>query len=537
MAEIEENALPDTPVRFVDSSTNREQSNWLTQTFNRVYDYDQASNGTFTLRLIGEGASNFEISPTEVINEASFIIKVKDSKALDYEMVKRFQLEIVATETMPSYDSDLKKEIYSTNTQFSSDENNIYSSRVRITILVKDLNDNFPLFDKHTLGITNDQRTCFQVNEFHQEGSTIARISATDADEPASVNGKVRFSIVGGNELNLFDILNGQPMHEQFSSVGLENGDYHHHLMSIRHYAKLVSKHSLRERIGNYSLTIKVQDYGHPSKETTEQLCINVFDVNDQAPIFKQPLVNQTLKIPENTTVDSVLFEVLAIDNDVGNNSIVNYRLIELPNNHWKSFSIDRQTGKLRLKQPLNRQKLKNYHLLVEAYDLGQPTSLSTKQDLNILVTRITDPRPKFPQSELHLSFTENVPPGVEQRKIIPTVAKYDEDEDEPLFSKQLRNYCYHLVGGHLKERFRLNSFTHNLSARVLLDREEQDNYTLIIQASNDCLHEPNNITVYDPNDRSQLLVKIKVADVNDNSPKFVKVSFSYLLVSIVVVD
>lgn len=142
MAEIEENAQPDTPVRFVDSNTNKEPSNWLTQTFNRVYDYDQGSNGTFTLSLVGEGSSNFEITPTEVINEASFIIKVKDSKALDYEMVKKFQLEILATETMPSFESELhnsfhKKEILnSPNSQFTSDENNIYSTRVRVTILV-----------------------------------------------------------------------------------------------------------------------------------------------------------------------------------------------------------------------------------------------------------------------------------------------------------------------------------------------------------------------------------------------------------------
>lgn len=232
------------------------------------------------LRLIGEGASNFEISPSEVINEASFIIKVKDSKALDYELVKRFQLEIVAIETMPTYDSDLKKEIYSANSQFSSDENNIYSSRVRITILVTDLNDNFPLFDKQTLGISNSgQRTCFQVSEFHQEGGQIARISATDNDEPASVNGKVRFSIVGGNELNLFDIVtDGQSLSEQFGSgsgggFDEERTNKNAHLMSIRHYAKLISKHSLRDRIGNYSLTIRVQDYGHPARETTEQLC------------------------------------------------------------------------------------------------------------------------------------------------------------------------------------------------------------------------------------------------------------------------
>lgn len=326
--------------------------------------------------------------------------------------------------------------------------------------------------------------------------------------------------------MNLFDIKDdGHKMLHEHDNHSSMNNDHQNHFLSNRHFAKIISKHSLRNRIGNYSLEIKAQDYGHPARETIDHICINIYDINDNSPVFKHPLANQTLKIPENTTIDSVLVQVQAEDNDHGLNAVVQYRLVELSNNHWKAFSLDSKTGKLKLKQTLNRQKMRNYHLQLEAYDLGQPNSLSTKQDLNILVTRVGESKPRFPQSELFLSFTENVAAGNEQRRIVETIAKYDEEEDERLFSKQLP--CYFITGGEYKERFQLNLFTHNLSSKVLLDREERDNYTLIISASNDCMHEPNPVAVYDPNDRSQLLVRIKVIDVNDNSPKFVKEIFT----------
>lgn len=68
---------------------------------------------------------------------------------------------------------------------------------------------------------------------------------------------------------------------------------------------------------------------------------------------------------------------------------------------------------------------------------------------------------------------------------------------------------------------------THQLSTTKSLDREEQSNYTIIVQATNDCLKLPKPINSFDPRDNTLLKVLINVNDVNDNPPKFTKKIFT----------
>lgn len=119
------------------------------------------------------------------------------------------------------------------------------------------------------------------------------------------------------------------------------------------------------------------------------------------------------------------------------------------------------------------------------------------------------------------LTFTENLKPGAESYKLISTI---DRDDD---LSTLKPIPCYYIVGGNMKHRFALDIFTHQLSATQILDREEQDNYTLIVQASDDCFHEPRPVTRFDPKDNTLLQVEISVIDINDNPPRFVSDVFT----------
>ena len=76
MAEIGENAQKDTPVTFLGTDAVPE-----------VFDHDQGTNGTFRLYIEGDGG-RFEVTPAMGINEASFMIRVKDAARLDYETMK-----------------------------------------------------------------------------------------------------------------------------------------------------------------------------------------------------------------------------------------------------------------------------------------------------------------------------------------------------------------------------------------------------------------------------------------------------------------
>lgn len=68
---------------------------------------------------------------------------------------------------------------------------------------------------------------------------------------------------------------------------------------------------------------------------------------------------------------------------------------------------------------------------------------------------------------------------------------------------------------------------THQITTTQPLDREKQNKYSLIIQATNDCSKEPRSVAKFDSRDNSLLEVVVNVKDVNDNPPKFVKSIFT----------
>lgn len=85
--EIPENAQQNTPVNFLQIDPK-----------NEVFDYDLGNNGTFELYLDPPN-DIFDISPKRSVNEATFIIRVRNAKLLDYERLKVLNFTIIAKET------------------------------------------------------------------------------------------------------------------------------------------------------------------------------------------------------------------------------------------------------------------------------------------------------------------------------------------------------------------------------------------------------------------------------------------------------
>lgn len=83
------------------------------------------------------------------------------------------------------------------------------------------------------------------------------------------------------------------------------------------------------------------------------------------------------------------------------------------------------------------------------------------------------------------------------------------------------------MPGGNDEGLFKLDALSHQLTTTKPLDREKQSQYTLIVQATNDCMREPRPVARFDPKDNSLLQVLINVIDVNDNPPKFLKSVFT----------
>ncbi|XP_069668723.1 cadherin-23 isoform X2 [Periplaneta americana] len=362
----------------------------------------------------------------------------------------------------------------------------------QIGVNIVDVNDEVPVFEP-IFG-------CVTITEFHDVHDIVTVVKASDADDPNTPNGRILFSIAGGNELGLFSI---------------ENTDFS--------TARIMITQHLKGLYGNYSLIVQAQDLGIPPNSAVTQISICVTDFNDNAPRFISPQHNTTIRVPENATLGSVVIQVQAIDDDIGPNAAVRYRLKQDSMGNWRTFSIDEMTGVIVLKKELDREKQKIYEIRVEAYDLGIPTPLSSDLDLTVYVRNVNDYEPQFLVDEYHINFTEHSEPGQERRKLIDTVDRDEVDElDDPP-----SQVCYFIVGGNEGEFFSIDKFQHEIVAIKELDREIHDTHMLLVKASEDCVHTPENQSFFDPSDDTLLKVMITVNDINDNAPRFVKRVFT----------
>ena len=162
-AEIPENAPNDMPVTFLGDSVPQ------------VYDLDQGNNGSFSLSI--ESADNkgledvFYVTPVGGVNEASIMLRVKDSSRLDFEKVKQIRLKLIATEKTGSFSTGR-------------------SSSAQVTIDIKDVNDNIPQFDRDLY--------YGSVSENAVKGTTVGRINARDIDIGIYGTAGIRYTEIRG---------------------------------------------------------------------------------------------------------------------------------------------------------------------------------------------------------------------------------------------------------------------------------------------------------------------------------------------------
>ncbi|XP_075231619.1 cadherin 88C [Lycorma delicatula] len=364
----------------------------------------------------------------------------------------------------------------------------------QIVVNILDVNDEAPVLERLP-------ESCITVTEFHEPGDVITQLKGSDADDPNTPNGWIKFSFITGNDDGLFTI---RP---------LDNWS-----------AQVLSTGSLKARYGNYSLVVRAQDLGSPPNAVVANLHICVTDFNDNAPRFISPPHNVTIRIPENATVGSPVIIVEAVDDDIGSNAAVRYRLKQDNTGDWRTFDIDQDSGLITLKQSLDRERQKTYQIRVEAYDHGIPTPLSSDLDLTVYVRNINDYEPQFLVEEFTVNFTEHSAPGSERRQLVETIDKDEVDDlDDPPTP-----VCYFIVAGNEEGYFGIEPLIHQIIVARELDRETQDTHVLIVKASEDCATSPPaNNSWFEQKDETLLKLIIHVNDINDNPPIFVKSIFT----------
>ncbi|XP_067578454.1 protocadherin-11 X-linked isoform X1 [Pseudorca crassidens] len=140
-----------------------------------------------------------------------------------------------------------------------------------------------------------------------------------------------------------------------------------------------------REKQESYTFYVKAEDGGRVSRSSTAKVTINVVDVNDNKPVFVVPSSNYSFELVlPSTNPGTVVFTVVAVDNDTGMNAELHYSIVG--GNTKGLFMIDQTTGNITLKEKCVLADLGLHKLVVKVKDLGQPDSLFNVVNVNLFV-------------------------------------------------------------------------------------------------------------------------------------------------------
>uniref|UniRef100_A0A3B4YDT1 Cadherin-7-like n=1 Tax=Seriola lalandi dorsalis TaxID=1841481 RepID=A0A3B4YDT1_SERLL len=161
-------------------------------------------------------------------------------------------------------------------------------------IKVQDINDNVPQFQ--------NEPYVSSIPEMCPIGTTVAQVTATDADDP----------MFGNNAKLIYSILQGEP----YFSVEPKTG------IVVTSWPNMD-----REAREQYLVVVQVKDMlglsGGYSSSTT--VTVSLTDVNDNGPTFQHHLY--AFAVPENAAVGTTVGRIMAQDGDIGVNARMTYSL------------------------------------------------------------------------------------------------------------------------------------------------------------------------------------------------------------------
>uniref|UniRef100_A0A674IJ91 Protocadherin-8 n=1 Tax=Terrapene triunguis TaxID=2587831 RepID=A0A674IJ91_9SAUR len=228
---------------------------------------------------------------------------------------------------------------------------------------------------------------------------------------------------------------------------------------------------------------------------------LEVRDINDNAPRFPQAHI--PLEVSESAAPGTRLPLEIAVDPDVGSNSIQSFQLSR--NSHFGIEAQPRADGgksaELVLLQELDRETQAAYTLELVAQDGGSPARSGTAT-VSVRVLDANDNSPAFPQGSVTVELGEDAPRG----SLLLDLDAADPDEGP---NGEIVYGFGSQVPAEARQLFRLDPLSGRLTLQGPVDYERQRTYELDVQAQ-DRGASPLAATCK---------VIVRLADVNDNAP------------------
>ncbi|XP_038125845.1 neural-cadherin-like [Cyprinodon tularosa] len=379
------------------------------------------------------------------------------AQPLDYELNKRYKLHVLA--------SDGKWEDYTT-----------------VTVNVVNKNDEAPVFT---------------VNEYYGsvteelDGSPVfvLQVTASDPDKDADQEA-LRYS------------LHGQGAESEFIIDEVTG--------------KIYAQRTLdREERAVWRFVVLATDEGGEGLTGFTDVIINVWDINDNAPVF--PCALSCLgDVAENSAPGTSVMEMTATDLDdsaVGQNAVLSYRIVGILDStdsrlggvptSSDMFTINPTSGTISVGVGgLDREQVESYLLVVEARDGGGMTGTGTA---TIQITDVNDHAPRFLDHSCQARISEKSEPNSE----VLELAAEDRDTGE---NAQL---TFSVVAGDQEQKFYMLSQkqeqrgTLRLKKRLDYERHSEQKFNLTLK-------------VEDLDFSSFLHCVVEVEDYNDHAPVFI---------------
>ncbi|XP_070819207.1 protocadherin alpha-8-like isoform X31 [Chaetodon trifascialis] len=337
-----------------------------------------------------------------------------------------------------------------------------------VTVEITDANDHAPTFV--------EKEKIIEIAESTSPGARFQLPGARDPD-------------VGINSVQRYKLSQNENFHLEIRDRGEDKIPF-----------LVLQRHLDREQKTNHSLILTAMDGGTPLKSANLNLTIKVLDNNDNRPTFSKEVYSAILQ--ENVALDTVVIKVHATDLDEGSNGGVEYAFAGDVNSKVSElFSLDRNTGEIRVNGQIDYETADVFKLDVQASDKGQPPMTT---DCRVII-KIQDVNDNKPEIEV-TSISSMVPEDSKHGTVISLISVTDFDSG--LNGKVICSLTGN-VPFELKPSFKENMYS--LVTKETLDRETVAHYDISITAT-DCGEPP--LSTFKT-------LSIQVSDVNDNIPEF----------------
>ncbi|XP_019574784.2 cadherin-17 isoform X2 [Rhinolophus sinicus] len=348
---------------------------------------------------------------------------------------------------------------------------------VPITIEVKDINDNRPVFlqSKYEGSVRQNSRP----------GKPFMYVNATDLDDPATPNGQLIYQIV----IQLPKINN-----VMYFQINNKTG------------AISLTSEGSREldpiKNPSYNLVVSVKDMGGQNENSFSDS--TSVDITVKENIWKAP---EPVEIVENSTSPHPIKITQVRWNEPG----AQYSLVEKEKLPRFPFSID-QEGDIYVNQPLDREEKDSYVFYAVAKDeLGKP--LAFPLQIHVKVNDINDNPPTCPSTMTIFEVQENEKIGSN----IGTLAAHDMDEANTINSVLEYRIVDQTPKSPREELFLVQTYTGVFQlALQSLKKQDTPQYHLTVEVS-------------DKDFKTLCHVQINVIDINDQIPIFEKPDYGNL--------